>query len=72
METIMIRGKELSKSEFFDEVFRTFVGLNDPYDEAYENQLLRQLSAYRNLLRSYGWMDDYMKFVVNKAHEVEL
>ena len=64
MNEISIFGKKLSKIEFFDFVYDTFIEAN--YAE--ENSFLHsQLNILYGILDCYGWTGEYRQWVADGA-----
>ncbi len=64
MNTIVVRGYEFSKVEFFDYVFDIFVEADwtEPGSILWD-----EYNLLRNILRSYGWLDEYHQWVTDGA-----
>ena len=64
MNVITINGREMSKVEFFDYVFDTFV---ESEREEPGSPIWGKLNVLRCLLRSNGWLDEYGQWVADGA-----
>ena len=65
--TITVNGRNLNKLEFFDLVYDTFIEADYACTEEQERRYIREFSVMRNVLRMYGWMEEYQQWIAEGA-----